>query len=366
MIEYENLRLFNQRFFVDLKQAAAEVIESGWYILGKHVHEFEENFANYVGTTRCIGVANGLDALVLSLKSLNLPAGSEVLVPSNTYIATILAIVHNGLIPILVEPDIHTYNIDPQLIEANISAKTKAVLVVHLYGKACDMTPIRELCQRYQLYLIEDCAQAHGAAYKGQKVGSFGDVAAFSFYPTKNLGAIGDAGCVTTNNLEIANAIMKLRNYGSSVKYHNDVVGFNSRLDELQAAFLMVKLRYLDEITAHKRKLAESYLTFLNNSQFILPQVDPDFFDVYHIFNIRHKDRDRLRKYLAEHGVATEIHYPVPPAEQIALRNILTFQRQAEFPVAKEIHATTLSLPISLFHNIGDIEQVSELLLKFR
>lgn len=365
MIEYENLRLSNQLFIDELKQAAAEVIDSGWYVLGKKVEQFEKEFASFIGASRCIGVANGLDALTLSLRSLNLHAGAEVLVPSNTYIATILSILHNGLIPVLVEPEIQSYNINPGLLEQHLTAKTRAVLVVHLYGKACKMDEISDFCNRKKLYLLEDCAQSHGATFKGKMTGTFGDLNSFSFYPTKNLGAIGDAGCVTTDNEELATSLLRLRNYGSSVKYHNEVVGFNSRLDEIQAAFLSVKLRKLNEITAHKQKLAEIYFKNLTGTQFVLPLRHEDYKDVFHIFNIRHPQRDRVRQYLLENGVKTEVHYPVAPADQNALKSIMAFQATKKFPIAAEIHATTISLPISFFHTQADVEVVCDLLKKY-
>ena len=259
MIEYENLGRTNKSLEKEYKECFSSFLESGWYVLGKEVRTFEESFAGYCGVKHCIGVASGLDALMLALRIYDFPQGSEVLVPSNTYIATILSILQCGLKPVLVEPDIRTYNIDPLKIEEHISEKTKAIMVVHLYGKACEMTSIMQLAGKYNLQLIEDCAQAHGAKYKGQKVGTFG-TGAFSFYPTKNLGALGDAGAITTNDSKADSVFRALRNYGSNIKYQNDYIGYNSRLDEIQAALLNVKLKHLDEINAHKRKLANSYL----------------------------------------------------------------------------------------------------------
>lgn len=361
MIEYENLQKLNQPFFKEFQLAFQETIESGWYILGKKVSEFEEQFAKYCQSKHCVGLANGLDALVLSLRAFNFEKGAEVLVPSNTYIATILSIAQNQLQPILVEPNMDTYNIDPILIEAAITPKTKAIMVVHLYGKVCDMDPILKIAEKYQLKVIEDCAQSHGALYKKRASGSFGHVAAHSFYPTKNLGALGDSGAVTTSDEELAKSISMLRNYGSKVKYHNEVVGFNSRLDEMQAAFLLVKLKYMENITKHKRALAALYLKELK-SDFIKPQVHPDYEDVYHIFNIRHPKRDELREYLLKKEIKTEIHYPIAPNKQKAMVGILDNQQT---PIAQKIHDTTLSLPISYFHTEKDIEEVIKALNSF-
>ena len=361
MIEYENLNKLNKPLFEEYKAAFNEVLESGWYILGNKVKEFENQFAGYCNTKYCIGVANGLDALNLSLRAFNFEKGSEVLVPSNTYIATILSIVENGLQPVLVEPNIETYNIDPTLLEQAITSKTRAIMVVHLYGKVCEMDSILAIAKKYNLKVIEDCAQSHGAKYKNQLSGSFGDFAAHSFYPTKNLGALGDAGAITTNNLELSDKIKVLRNYGSEVKYFNEVVGVNSRLDELQAALLLVKLKYMEQITTHKRELANIYLKELK-SDFIKPQVNSDYFDVYHIFNIRHPKRDALREYLLKNEIKTEIHYPVAPNKQKAMKGIIDKQLT---PIAEKIHQTTLSLPISFYHNKETIYKIVETMNSF-
>lgn len=361
MIEYENLGRVNKPFFEAYQRAFSEVMEKGWYIMGERVKQFEDAFAQYCGCRHCIGVANGLDALIISLKALNLRDGDEVLVPSNTYIATVLAIVHNRLVPVLVEPDINTYNIDPTKIEQHVTRRTRAILLVHLYGKMCDMDPIVAICKKYQLGLVEDCAQAHGATYKGKKAGNFGDLAGFSFYPTKNLGALGDAGAITSNSDELAQSVAGLRNYGSRVKYYNESVGFNSRLDEIQAAFLQIKLKHLDAITAHKRQLAKLYSEGLKDD-FIKPVAHPDYEDVYHIYNIRHPKRNALREFLLQNNVKTEIHYPVPPNEQPAMKGILD---HFQTPVAKEIHETTLSLPISYFHRESDVAAVIDIMNRF-
>lgn len=361
MIEYENIGKLNQPFNQAFELAFKEVMDSGWFILGNKVKQFESEFAAYCQTLHCIGVANGLDALILALKSYDFQPGDEIIVPSNTYIATILAIVHNGLKPVLVEPDLNTYNIDPKKIEEKITPRTKAILVVHLYGKLCEMPEIMAISTKHNLKVIEDCAQSHGAHHKGKKAGNWGDFGAFSFYPTKNLGALGDGGAVTTNDPALAHQIQTLRNYGSQKKYYNDVVGYNSRLDEIQAAFLSIKLQALDQINNHKRKLADIYLNTLNED-FVLPVVHPDYFDVYHIFNVRHPKRDELREHLLKHDIKTEIHYPVAPVDQQAMRGILDGQ---ETPIAQLIHATTLSLPISFYHSEADVMRVVETMNNF-
>jgi dTDP-4-amino-4,6-dideoxygalactose transaminase len=360
MIEYENLGKVNAPFFSDYQKSFSASMESGWYILGSEVSSFENEFASYCGSKYCAGLASGLDALILALKAFDFPQGSEVIVPSNTYIATILAILQAGLNPVLVEPDIHTYNIDPAKIEQSLSSKTVAIMVVHLYGKACEMDSILSLCRKYNLKLIEDTAQAHGAMFKGKKAGTFGDFGAFSFYPTKNLGALGDAGCLTSDSEDLITKVKMFRNYGSKVKYVNEVIGFNSRLDEIQAAFLKIKLKKLDSINDHKRKLAEIYMGNLKDD-FIKPQTHKDFYDVYHIFNIRHPKRDAVRDYLLKKDIKTEIHYPIAPHKQQALKGLL----QGDFPISEEIHQTTLSLPISYFHSIDDINEVTETLNSF-
>ena len=361
MIEYENLGKANQQFFDEYSNVFQQIVKSGWYILGEKVKQFEYEFSKYCDTRFCCGTANGLDALILSLKAFQFEPGDEVIVPSNTYIATILAIVHSGLKPILVEPDIQTYNIDANKIAEKISPRTKAILVVHLYGKVCEMDKIMTIANMYSLKVIEDCAQSHGASFKGVKAGNFGHFGAFSFYPTKNLGALGDAGAITTNDNELYNIVNMLRNYGSKIKYQNELVGYNSRLDELQAAFLIVKLGQLDLLTQHKRKLAELYSEGLK-SEFIKPGMHPDHYDVYHIYNIRHDERDRLRDHLLKKGVNTEIHYPISPNKQQAMKGILDVQMT---PIAEEIHRTTLSLPISFFHTEGDIEEVIKVANEF-
>jgi len=335
---------------------AKEFLESGWFVLGSGVVNFERLYAQYCESSFCVGVASGLDALILAIDALALPKNSEIIVPSNTYIATFIAIVRNGFKPILVEPDIGSYNIDPCKIEEKISTRTRAILVVHLYGKACDMDAIQVIAKQYKLEIIEDVAQAQGAKYKDKVVGSFG-IGCHSFYPTKNLGALGDAGAITTSDEELSEKLKMLRNYGSQLKYQNDVLGYNSRLDELQGRFLSIKLRHLDQINAHKRKLASVYFDTLSD-EFIKPVLNSDFYDVFHIFNIRHPKRDEIRSFLLERGIKTEIHYPIPPHRQVAMREFIS----GNYPISEEIHATTLSLPIAFFHTENDVLRVAETL----
>jgi dTDP-4-amino-4,6-dideoxygalactose transaminase len=359
MIEYENLQKLNKKFFKNFTESFDKTLKSGWYILGNNVKEFEKEFAYYCGSKYCVGLNSGLDALIIAIRALELPEKSEIIVASNTYIATILAIIHNNHIPILAEPDIKTYNISPLEIEKKITSKTKAIIAVHLYGKLADMPSILKIAQSHDLKIVEDAAQAHGATFNGKRAGSWGDIAAFSFYPTKNLGALGDSGAITTNCPVIAEKITALRNYGSSKKYHNNYVGYNSRMDEMQAGFLTVKLKKLDEINRHKKKLAELYSKHLI-SDFIKPVSSSEYDDVFHIYNIRHPKRNDLKIYLEQNDVRTEIHYPVPPHKQKALLGII----QGDFPVSNEIHNTTLSLPISFFHTEKDIYKVIEVLNK--
>ena len=361
MIEYENLANSNAAYMADLESAASRVIRSGWYVLGQEVAAFEQEFAQYLGVKHCIGVANGLDALILSIEALDLPKNSEILVASNTYIATILAIVRAGHKPVLVEPELETFNMDPMLLQDALTPQTRAICVTHLFGKACRMDKIGEFALTHDLRIVEDCAQSHGAKLKGQMTGTFGDAGCFSFYPTKNLGAIGDAGAIVTNDDALADRLRHMRNYGSKQKYINEYVGVNSRLDELQAAFLRVKLSHLDEMTHHKRELADIYFNNLP-SWLILPRRREDEHDVFHIFGVRHSRRDALRAWLLEHGVKTEVHYPIPPHQQKAMKGILS----GEWPIAEMLHNTELSLPISYAHSPDDLLRVCELLHKYK
>jgi dTDP-4-amino-4,6-dideoxygalactose transaminase len=344
MIEYENLALVNKKLFNNYKKIFNNFLINGSYILGSQVNNFEKEFANFCQTKFCVGVASGLDALILALDAFKFPKDTEIIVPANTYIASILAILRNGLKPILVEPDLASYNIDINKIEEKITKNTKAILVVHLYGKVCQMDGIMTIAKKFDLKIIEDASQAHGAKYKEKMAGSFG-VGCFSFYPTKNLGALGDAGAITTDDEYLVKKFKSLRNYGSSVKYYNNDLGYNSRLDELQAGFLSAKLKILDKINNHKRKLAKVYIENLND-KFIKPVVHQDFYDVYHIFNIRCDKRDELKDYLLENGIKTELHYPISPSKQKAMKGLIG----DDYPITEEIHNTTLSLPISYFH----------------
>jgi dTDP-4-amino-4,6-dideoxygalactose transaminase len=353
MIEYESLAKSNEQFMDELEQAAARVIRSGWYVLGEEVASFESEFARYVGVKHCIGVGNGLDALILSIEALDLPLGRDILVASNTYIATILAIVRAGHKPVLVEPERDTFNMDPAQLASALTAGTRAICVTHLFGKPCRMDAIGEFAREHHLKVIEDCAQSHGAMLGGKMTGTFGSAGCFSFYPTKNLGAIGDAGAVVTDDDVLADRLRHTRNYGSKQKYINDYLGVNSRLDEMQAALLRVKLRHLDAMTARKRKLAEVY--FAELPEWITRPVQrPDEHDVFHIFGIRHPQRDALRSWLLENGIKTEVHYPIPPYRQKAMAGILS----GHYPVADELHATELSLPISVGHSIDQVREV--------
>ena len=361
MIPYENLALSNKSFEPKLKEAFDLFIKDGRYILGDKLLQFEKDFSIYQKNQFCIGVGNGLDALILSLKALNLEIGSEVIVPSNTFIATILAVLQVGLIPVLVEPRIDTYNINPDNIEEEITKKTKCIIPVHLYGKCCEMDKIKKIASKHELFIIEDAAQSHGARYKNQLSGTLGDLSCFSFYPTKNLGGFGDGGAICTYNLDFNNQLRSLRNYGSSKKYFNDVIGFNSRLDDLQACLLGTKLPFLEKMNAHRRKLAQMYKNELK-ADFITPVFSGDYIDVFHIFNIRHPQRDSLKEYLLKNEIGTEIHYPVPPNYQKALKDI--FGNRC-YPLSEEIHRTTLSLPCSVCHTENDIHRVIEVLNKF-
>lgn len=328
----------------EIREAFERVYNRSWYIEGVEDQNFEEKFAEFCTTKYCIGVGNGLDALMLALKAMNIGAGDEVIVPSNTYIATALAVTYVGATPVFVEPDIRTFNIDPLNIEGAINDKTKAIMPVHLYGQPCDMDPIMDIAKKYNLKVVEDCAQAHGATYKGKVIGSFGDAAGFSFYPGKNLGALGDAGATVTNDKKIADKVRALGNYGSDYKYHHIYQGNNSRLDEMQAAFLSAKLPHLARMNAERRRIASKYIEGINNSEIILPYVPDYATPVWHIFGIRCKRRDELEKYLNEAGIGTNKHYPIPIHLQ-ACYNDLRY-KQGDFPIAEEISKTELSLPM--------------------
>lgn len=336
----------------DIREAFDRVFTRSWYIEGVEDEAFEKAFSEYCGAKYCVGVGNGLDALVLALKALGIGDGDEIIVPSNTYIATALAVTYVGATPVFVEPDIRTFNINPKLIEAAITDKTKAIMPVHLYGQACDMDPIMEIAKRHHLYVVEDCAQAHGATYKGQKVGTFGDAAGFSFYPGKNLGALGDAGAAVTNDKELADKIRALGNYGSDYKYHHIYKGNNSRLDELQAAFLAAKLPHLERMNVERRKIAALYTAGIKSDKVVTPYVPAYTVPVWHIYGIRCKDRDALEKHLNDKGIGTNKHYPIPMHMQECYRDLNI--PQGSFPIAEEISATELSIP--MYYGMTDEE----------
>ncbi|MBR3340648.1 MAG: DegT/DnrJ/EryC1/StrS family aminotransferase [Clostridiales bacterium] len=337
----------------DLRAAFDRVLARSWYIEGEEDKAFEQAFADYCGVKYAVGTGNGLDALMLALKALGIGEGDEVIVPSNTYIATALAVTYVGAKPVFVEPVIDTFNIDPSLIEEKITPATKAIMPVHLYGQACDMDPVMEIAEKHDLYVIEDCAQAHGATYKGRKAGTFGDAAGFSFYPGKNLGALGDAGAVVTNNKDLADKVRALGNYGSDYKYHHIYQGNNSRLDELQAAFLAAKLPLLDKVNEDRRRIAKAYSEGITNDKVILPYVREDCVPVWHIYAVRCGERDALEKHLNDLGIGTNKHYPIPIHLQECYKDLGI--AQGCLPIAEQISATELSLP--LYYGMTD-EQI--------
>ena len=348
MIKFLDLKKLNQPFENKFKEALDRILESGWYILGKEVELFEKNFASFCGSKHCIGVANGLDALILILEGYKelgiLKERDEVIVPSNTYIASVIAISKAGLVPKLCEPLMETYLLDPSKIEEKITKRTRAIIPVHLYGQLCEMDAINAIAKKYNLKVIEDSAQSHGAIHtSGKKSGNLGDASGFSFYPGKNLGALGDGGAITTNDDKLASVIMAYRNYGSHVKYHNLYKGINSRLDEIQAAFLNEKLKVLDENTESRQKAASFYLSNIRNERVVLPNVPPELSHVWHLFPIRVKDRVIFQKYLLDNGIETNIHYPIPPHHQPAYLEL----RDERFPISEQIHQEVISLPIS-------------------
>ena len=382
MIKFLDLQKINAQYASELKAAAARVIDSGWYLLGNEVKNFETNLAKYVGVKHAVGVANGLDALRLILKAYIemgiMAEGDEVIVPANTYIASVLAISDNRLTPVLVEPDIKTYNLDISLIEKHITARTKAIMVVHLYGQVCWSEELEALAKKYNLKIIEDNAQAIGADYRQQttdnrqqieskKTGAMGDAAGFSFYPGKNLGALGDAGAVTTNDDELATMVRALGNYGSKQKYVNEYLGLNSRLDEIQAALLDVKLKFIDQENEYRRKIADYYISNIKNEYIILPSVVccPSSVvsksHVWHLFIIRCSERDALQQHLTDNGIQTLIHYPIPPHKQGAYKEM----NNVTLPITELIHNEVLSLPISPVMEWDDVKRVVEVINKF-
>lgn len=332
-------------------KAAISVLESGWYIMGKSGEKFENEFANFVGANYCVGLNSGLDALILAFRALGIGEGDEVIVPANTYIASVLGITENGATPIFVEPDEY-YNLDAEKIEEKITDKTKAILAVHLYGQAANMSKIKNISEKYKLYLIEDCAQSHGAKFDGQMTGTWGAIGCFSFYPTKNIGAFGDSGAIVTNNEEICEKIKMLRNYGSKIKYQNDIVGVNSRLDEIQAALLSVKLEHYDELRGERNTIADRYLLGIKNDSIKLPLQRKSSEHVWHLFVIQCEKREKLQNYLTQNGIITQIHYPIPPHMSRAYKYL--GHKQGDYPITEMYASKVLSLP--LYEGMIDVE----------
>ena len=380
MIKFLDLQKINAQYAGELKQAVAGVIDSGWYLLGERVKQFEQSLSDYIGVKHAIGVGNGLDALRLILKAYIemgvMKEGDEVIVPANTYIASILAITDNRLKPVLVEPDINTYNLDISLIEHHITDRTRAIMIVHLYGHVCWSEELENIAKKHKLKIIEDNAQAIGAIWNSQKTGSLGDAAGNSFYPGKNLGALGDAGAVTTNDDDLAGLVRALGNYGSNKKYINDYQGLNSRMDEIQAAFLSIKLKYLDAENRRRNEIAQYYLNNINNPNITLPQSNPTpntqhlsrakprgptLSHVWHLFIIRHPQRNKLQKYLADNGIQTLIHYPIPPHKQLAYKE----WNDLSFPITEKIHDEVLSLPISPVMTVHEQEIITKVISEY-
>lgn len=361
MIKFLDLKKINNRYREEIDSRIKDILDKGWYLQGEENENFTKNFANFCGTKFALGVANGLDALNLIIKAYGFGNGDEIIVPANTYIATILAISENGCIPILVEPDIKTYNINPDSIEEKITSKTKAIMVVHLYGQAVQMEKIWKIAKKYNLKIIEDSAQAHGAIYQENRTGNLGDASGFSCYPGKNLGCMGDGGAVTTNDEELFNKIKAIANYGSDRKYHHIYKGVNSRLDEIQAAVLDIKLKHLDSDNNKRREISKYYRENIKNSKIILPETYDEKSHVWHIFAVRTQNRDEFQKYLTEKGIQTIIHYPTPPHKQGAYKE----WNNLSFPITEEIHNTILSLPISPVMTESEIEKVVEVVNEY-
>lgn len=357
-IPFVSFRPMEKELDQELRAAFERVYHRSWYIEGEEDAAFEKAFAEYCGTTYCVGCGNGLDSLMLSLKALGITDGDEVIIPSNTYIATALAVTYTGAVPVFVDPDIRTYNIDAAKIEERITEKTKAIMPVHLYGQPADMDAILDIAHRHGLFIVEDCAQAHGAFYKGKRVGGFGDASGFSFYPGKNLGALGDAGAAVTDREEVAEKIRALGNYGSDYKYHHIYQGNNSRLDELQAAFLSVKLPHLDRMNRERRRIASRYLKEIHNEEIILPYVIPDVEPVWHVFAIRCRQREELELYLQKAGIGFNRHYPIPIHLQKAYDDLQI--PQGSLPAAEEISETQLSLPMFYGMTEEEIDYIIE------
>lgn len=346
----------------EYEEAALRVLRSGWYVLGNEVRQFEEEFAAYTGRKYCVGLNSGLDALIMTVRALGIGAGDEIIVQSNTYIATVLGITENKAVPVFVEPDAY-FNIDADKIEAAITDKTKAIMVTHLYGQASNMAPVVEIAKKHGLWLIEDCAQSHGARFDGKMTGSFGISGCFSFYPTKNLGAFGDAGAIVTDDGEFADQIRMMRNYGSKTRYYNDIEGLNSRLDEMQAALLRVKLGYMQELNDERKMLAKRYDEGISNDRIVLPWVRHRAESIYHQYVIRSKEREALRQYLEDNGIQTQIHYPVPPHLAKCYEHL--GHVRGEYPIAEAYAEEVLSLPIYTGMTLEEQDYVIEKLNAF-
>ena len=327
----------------DYDNAIKDVLSSGWYILGENVSKFETNFKQYIGSNYCVGLNSGLDALILAFRALSIGIGDEVIVPANTYIASVLGITENKATPVFVEPDRY-HNIDADKIEEKITSRTKAILVVHLYGQTANMRKVLEIAKKYNLFVVEDCAQSHGSKFDNQVSGTFGDIGCFSFYPTKNIGAFGDAGAITTNSIDIYEKVKMLRNYGSKIKYHNEIQGINSRLDEIQAAILNVKLSRYNDLLNEREVIVNYYKKNINNTYILLPQIRTKATSVYHLFVIQSKLRDKLHDYLLEHSIGTQIHYPIPPHLSSAYKELM--YKKGDFPITEKYANQVLSLPL--------------------
>lgn len=358
MIPFLNFKDLNYPYRRELLQSISDVIDSGHYILGEKVAKFEKEFSRYCGVKETVGTGNCFDALSLIFRAYKeqgiFKENDEIIVPANTYIASILPIIENRLRPVLVEPDIDTYNINPKLIEEKITKNTKAILLVHLYGQIAFTPEIKKIAKKYDLKIIEDCAQSTGAQFNRCRAGSLGDAAAFSFYPSKNLGSLGDAGAVTTNDLKLAKVIRALRNYGSDQKYYNTYKGLNSRLDEIQAAVLLVKLKYIDKENQKRREIAHQYLSKIKNPQINLPQLTDDLSHVWHLFVVRTKNRQSLEKHLQDNGIQTLVHYPLPPHKQKAFKE----WNHLKFPITETVHQSVLSLPLNPYLKKQDIKKI--------
>lgn len=349
-----NFNVLNRQYRMysdEYKQAVIKVLDSGWYILGGELENFETNFAEFIGSRYCVGINSGLDALILAFRALGIKQGDEVIVPANTYIASVLGITENGATPVFVEPD-EFYNLDADKIEETITENTKAILAVHLYGQAANMKRIREVATNNNLYLVEDCAQSHGAKFGGKTTGTWGDIGCFSFYPTKNLGAFGDGGAIVTEKQELYENLKMLRNYGSKIKYHNDILGINSRLDEVQAALLTVKLSHYHSLRKEREVIARKYIDNIKNNSIILPKLREDSEHVWHLFVIRVNNREEFQEYLGKNGISTQIHYPIPPHLSKAYHYLGI--KEGKFPITENYSNTVLSLP--LYNGMTDEE----------